>query len=187
MTPTATAVARRSGAVAGGPLRAAPGRAPIGDRRPPLQVVDPARRRGTRARKHSVAAVLSVSLLVASLLAVVVGHAVLAGGQVRLAEQQAKVAAAQGEHRRMELATAQLQTPSRIVARAEQQLHMQQPSQLTQLPAVPLNAPVPTPRMYAAPAPATTTTTAPPATTTTTATTAPATTAPAAAAVGAGH
>jgi hypothetical protein len=113
--------------------------------------------------------VLSVALLVASLLAAVVGHAVLAGGQVRLSQGQARLAAEQAAHRRMELATAQLQTPSRIVAEAEQRLHMQQPGQVTQLPSVALSSPEPTPRMYAAPPPAPATTTTIPATTATTA------------------
>ena len=180
MTPTATATARRSSAIAGGAVRPVPGRAPAGDRRPPLKVVDTGLRRRRRARKHSIAAMLSVSSLVVALLAVVVGHAVLASGQVRLSEQQVKVAAAQAQHRRMELATAELQTPSRIVARAEQQLHMQQPSRVTQLPSVPLDVPVPAPRMYAVPATPTTTTP----TTTTPTTTAPT---PTPTAAGAGH
>ncbi len=57
-----------------------------------------------------------------------------------------------------------------MVTKAEQTLHLVQPNQITQLPSVPLNVPIATPRMYAAPAPipTTTTTTQPPATTTTT-------------------
>ena len=179
MTPTATATARRPGAVTAGGPRATPSRAPVGDRRPPLEIVAGGPRRRPRERRHSIGTMLAISSLVVSLLAVVVGQAVLASGQVRLSRQEAKVAAAQAEHRTMELATAELQTPSRIVARAEQQLHMQQPSQVTQLPSVPLDVPVGAPTIVAAPA--TTTTTAPAATTATTAPAATtATTAPAA-------
>ena len=105
-----------------------------------------------------------------SLLAVVVGHAVLAGGQIRLTQLQARLAAEQVTHRMMELSTAELEAPARVVTKAEQALHLVQPNQITQLPSVPLNVPIATPRMYAAPSPSptTTTTTQPPATTTTT-------------------
>jgi hypothetical protein len=116
-----------------------------------------------------------VTLLVGSLLAVVVGHAMLASGEVRLAAQQAGLTAEQANHRTMALSVAQLQIPGRIVARAEQLLHMEFPSDVSQLPSVPLDTPEPTPKMYRAPAP-TTTTTVPPATTTTTTT--PTTTTP---------
>jgi hypothetical protein len=128
-------------------------------------------------RRTSAPAIISVTLLVGSLLAVVVGHAMLASGEVRLASQQALLATEQANHRTMELSTAQLQIPARIVARAEQLLHMELPSNVSQLPSVPLNTAEPTPRMYRAPAP-TTTTTVPPATTTTTAPTTTSTTAP---------
>jgi hypothetical protein len=83
-----------------------------------------------------------VGLVVMSLLAVVLGHAVLAQGQLHLSSLQAQLAAEQAKHRRQLLAVTQLETPSRIVSQAEQQLHMVPPQQVTQLPSVPLDTPV---------------------------------------------
>ena len=47
---------------------------------------------------------------------------------------------------------ATLETPARIVAEATGPLHMVQPSQTVQLPHVPLDKPLPTPTVAAAPA-----------------------------------
>jgi hypothetical protein len=110
---------------------------------------------------------ISVGLLVCSLLAVVVGHAVLAGGQIRLTQLQTQLAAEQVTHRNMEVSTAELEAPARVVTKAEKSSHLVLPSQITQLPSVPLNVPIAPPRMYAAPAPSPTTTTTPATTTTT--------------------
>jgi hypothetical protein len=111
-------------------------------------------------------------LVVGSLLGVVIGQAALAGGQIRLTGLQARLAAEESTHRKMELVTARLEAPSRVVAEAERSQHLVQPGQITQLPSVPLNVPLPTPRMYAAP-------TAPAPVATTPVTTTPAATTPA--------
>ena len=61
---------------------------------------------------------LSVTIVVAALLAVVVGQALLANGQVKLAALQQELTMEQSAHRQAELAVAQLETPARIVAAA---------------------------------------------------------------------
>ena len=90
---------------------------------------------------------MAIGLLVASLLAVVLAHALLAQQQVRLSAAQAKLTSEQTQHRQDELIVAQLETPSRIVAAAEQQLHMVRVEQITQLPYVSLSTPVPPPHV----------------------------------------
>ncbi len=115
---------------------------------------------------------LSISLVVAALLAVVVAQAFLANGQVKLSRLQNQLTLEQSAHRQAELAVAGLETPSRIVAAASSQ-GMVRPASVTELPYVSLSVPLPTPKVTPAPAaaPATTATTTP-ASTGTTATTA---------------
>ena len=92
-------------ATAAAPARRAPGPAsrPAGApaRRPPLRVVEAApRHRSARRPEHRrAAAVLSVGMVLASLASVVVGHALLAQGQVRLAGIQAALTTAQAQER----------------------------------------------------------------------------------------
>jgi hypothetical protein len=102
-------------------------------------------------------------------LAVVVAQAILANGQVTLSGLQHELSLEQSLHRQGELAVAQLETPSRIVGSASNQLHMVRPDQVTELPYVSLSAPLPTPKVTprpATPAPSATATTVPPAKTT---------------------
>jgi type II secretory pathway pseudopilin PulG len=139
------------------PRRVGRGDAPS-TRRAPLRVV-PERRRRTR-RGVGVAAnpgrpliVLSVSLVVAALLAVVLGQAFLANGQVRLSDLQHRLMLEQSSHRQAELELARLETPSRIVAAAQNQGHMVHAT-MVQLPYVSLSVPLPTPKVLPAPAPA---------------------------------
>ncbi len=135
MTPPVGAAARRPV-----PGRAAtPARLPASSR-PPLRVVTPAPRR--RRGRRPVAVLVSVAMLAASMITIVVGHALLAQGQVRLTAAQAALAAEQVHHRQQQLATARLEMPSRIVQQAEQQLHMVRPTQVTQVPSVPLDVPL---------------------------------------------
>ncbi|HEX4081644.1 MAG TPA: hypothetical protein VHX40_01680 [Acidimicrobiales bacterium] len=96
---------------------------------------------------------MSLAMIGASLLSVVVGHALLAQGQVRLSAVQSALSAEQAAHRQAVIAAAKLETPSRIVAKAHQQ-GMAPPAQTNQLPRVPLTTPLSTPNV----APATTTT-----------------------------
>lgn len=94
--------------------------------------------------------VVSVSMVVAALLAVVVAQAFLTNGQVRLSTLQHDLALEQSSHRQAELAVAELETPSRIVGAATNGLHMVHPS-VTELPYVSLTTPLPTPKVTAAP------------------------------------
>jgi hypothetical protein len=97
-------------------------------------------------------------MVVAALLAVVVGQALLANGQVRLAALQHQLTLEQSIHRQAELADAKLETPSRIVAYATEQglvapgATAATPS-LIELPYVSLSVPLPTPKVTPAPAP----------------------------------
>jgi len=141
-----------------------------------LQVLESREVRGQGRRRRTTTFVALV-LVVGSLLAVVLGHAMLAQSQVRLSDVQAQLAAEQTVHRQDVLALAQLETPSRIAADARTQLHMITPAQVDQVPSVPLSTPLPTPKVAAAPATTTPATTTP--ATTTPATTTPATTTPA--------
>jgi hypothetical protein len=130
--------------------RAAP--RPRSEARPRLRPVE-----APGSKKRRIARLLAPVLLVASLLAVVIGQALLAEGQVRLAGLEVSMSAAQVQHRQAELAVAQLETPSRIVGDAGARQGLVTPPGLTQLPSVPLDQPLPTPKLT--PPPATTTTT----------------------------
>ncbi len=92
-------------------------------------------------------------MVVATLLAVVVGQALLANGQVKLASLQHQLTAEQSVHRQAEVADAQLETPARIVAAAQSQLHMVHWGSVVELPYVSLSVPLPTPKVTPAPAP----------------------------------
>ena len=92
-------------------------------------------------------------MVVAALLAVVVGQALLANGQVRLSTLQHELTLEQSAHRQAELAVSQLETPPRIVAAAQGQLHMVRPASVVELPYVSLSVPLPTPKVTPAPAP----------------------------------
>ena len=98
-------------------------------------------------------------MVVAALLAVVVGQAILASGQVRLSALQHRLTMEQSAHRQAELAVSQLETPARIVEAASGQLHMVRPAGVVELPYVSLSVPLPTPKVTPAPAPPPPTTT----------------------------
>jgi hypothetical protein len=114
---------------------------------------------------------LSIVLVVGALMAVVVGQAMLANGQVRMATIAHELSLEQSAHRQIELSDSALETPARIVAAATG-LHMVH-SAVIELPYVSLTTPLPTPTVTAPPAPpspATTTATTTPAAATTTST-----------------
>jgi hypothetical protein len=96
--------------------------------------------------------IMSVSVVVAALLAVVVAQALLANGQVRLSALQHQLSLEQAAHRQSELSVAELETPARIVGAATSQLHMVRPANVVELPYVSLQTPLPTPKVTAAPA-----------------------------------
>ncbi len=148
-------------------------------RRPSLRVVQPERRRRSRrGRSSRVQLGLAAGLVVGSLLAVVVGDAMVAQDQVRLADIQSSIATQQATQKTMQTEVAQLAAPDRVVAQGIA-LGLTAPAQVLNLPEVPLNVPLPAPQTAPTTAPAaraaTTTpaaTTAPAATTTPAATTA---------------
>ncbi len=88
-----------------------------------------------------------------ALLAVVVGQAFLANGQVRLAGLQHQLSLEQSAHRQAELADAKLETPTRIVAYATTKLGMVATPSVIETPYVSLSVPLPTPKVTPAPAP----------------------------------
>jgi len=81
-------------------------------------------------------------MVVVALLVVVVGQALLASGQVRMARLDQQVLVTQAQHRQREINVSQLETPSRIAGNAPGLTH---PSHVTQLPSVSLQTPLPTP------------------------------------------
>ena len=80
-----------------------------------------------------------------SLLVVVVGDAMVAQGQVRLAGIQTKIAALQTTQKAMQTEVAQLAAPDRVVAQGIA-LGLTAPAQVIDLPQVPLNVPLPAPK-----------------------------------------
>ncbi len=147
MAPPASA-ARRA------PSRAQPRSTPPGDRRPPLRVVErtPRRRSGTGVHRSTMW--MSVLLVVGSLLAVVVGDAMITEGQVSLTTTQSQVAAAVTAQKAYQVAVAQMAAPPVVVAQAESQ-GLVAPTTVVDLPQVPLNVPLPVPQTATPPAPAT--------------------------------
>jgi hypothetical protein len=163
MAPPSAAAATASGRhAAGGSAGAAPRRAGRGTeapstRRAPLRVVPTGTRRGIRggrtaAGRGRLLTIVSVSMVVAALLAVVVGQALLANGQVKLSALQQELTSEQSFHSQAELAVAQLETPARIVAAATGS-GLGAQSNLIELPYVSLSVPLPTLKVTPAPAP----------------------------------
>jgi hypothetical protein len=109
------------------------------------------------ANRRRVLNIVSVSMVVTALLAVVVAQAFLANGQVRLSNLQNDLSLEQSGHRQAELDVSSLETPPRIVSAATRQ-GMVHPATVIELPYVSLSVPVPTPNVTPAPAvsPATT-------------------------------
>jgi hypothetical protein len=141
---TVRRVASSVGRPSQAPERAAP-------RRPPLKVV-PAKRgaqSGKGRSRSGLVNVLAVVLIVGALLVVVIGHAMLADGQVRMATIQQELTLEQSTHRQAELEVSQLETPARIVNGALE-LHMV-PSATIEIPYVPTDTPLPPPDVTPAP------------------------------------
>src|SRR5277367_1555825 len=126
--PAAAVTATRRHAAASAVSSAVPRRAGRGaeapsTRRAPLRVVPTGTRRGNRggrtvAGRGRLLTIVSVSMVVAALLAVVVGQALLANGQVKMASLQQQLNQEQTTHRQAELNVAKRETPTRIVAYA---------------------------------------------------------------------
>jgi|HubBroStandDraft_6_1064221.scaffolds.fasta_scaffold1566195_1 cell division protein FtsL len=133
-------------------------------RRPFLRLVRA--RDGRPTRRGLVIEIVALVLVLGSLLAVVIGQALLANDQVQMSALQHELTLEQSNHREAEVQVANLETPQRIVGDATK-AGMIHPAQVIELPYVSLKVALATPNVTPAP-PATTTTTAPPATTTST-------------------
>jgi hypothetical protein len=137
MAPPAAATARRA--------TVAPQPRPSG-RRPPLRIFEPEPRRSTRRGRSRRAHVwLAVAMVVGSLLAVVVGDALVAQGQVRMADVQLAITAGQATQKSMQTDVAQLAAPDRVVAQGIA-LGLKAPANVGDLPQVPLDVPLPVPQ-----------------------------------------
>lgn len=131
MSP-ATATARRAPAA-----RPAPP-AQHRQRRARLRVV------GQRSRARAprpIAKFLAIAIFCLSLLVVVVGHSMLAQGQLRMGHISAELSQEQAVNRVTVLDVAALETPARISQEASAQ-HLVQPTEILQLPSVPLDKPL---------------------------------------------
>ena len=108
-------------------------------RRPRLRVV------GQRSRARAprpIAKLLAIGILCLSLLVIVVGHSMLAQGQLRMGRISAELTQEQAVNRSQVLSVAALETPARISQEASAQ-HLVQPTQILQLPSVPLDKALP--------------------------------------------
>lgn len=147
-------------------------------RRPPLRVLEPRPRRSSRrglSRRGHVW--LAVAMVVGALLMVVVGDAMVAQGQVRLAGLQTTIDGQAVIQKAAQTQVAELAAPDRVVAEAISQ-GLTAPPTVSDLPQVPLNVPLPVPDTSPLPAPSkpaapVTTAPVPPPAATTTSSTAP--------------
>jgi type II secretory pathway pseudopilin PulG len=90
-------------------------------------------------------------LVVGSLLAVVVGDALITQGQVRLSATQHQMTAAIATQKALQVAVAEKAAPPVVVKQAKSQ-GLVAPSQVVYLPRVKLNVPLPVPQTVPAPA-----------------------------------
>jgi len=127
-------------------VAAAPARQPE-TRRPPLRVVRP-EERSTRSqrRRTRLAVAAGVAFLGLSLFGVVVAHVVLTQNQFELQRMQRQAATEQARYERLREQVAELESPSRIVAAAQERLGMVPPPSVKYLtPAKALGPTTPTP------------------------------------------
>ncbi len=118
------------------PLRREPRQAGKGAKAPTRLEVVGARRSANhvrRARRRHLLACSVVLVVVACLLGLVASHATLAQGQFRLEKLEQKAAEEQAQYERLRLQVAQLESPSRIVAAAQERLGMVPPPGVTYL------------------------------------------------------
>jgi len=100
-----------------------------------LEVV-PRRRAGTAApsvRRRRLLGCSVAAVAVACVLGLVVSHVALAQGQFELERLQQKAAEEQAQYERLRLQVAQLESPSRVVAAAQERLGMVPPPGVTYL------------------------------------------------------
>ena len=96
--------------------------------RPPLRVVRPGELSPkVRRRRAGAAAVLAVLLVFGGLFGLAVCQAIMAQNQMRLDRLDREVADAQARYQRLRLRVAELESPERIVAAAQERLGMVPP------------------------------------------------------------
>lgn len=102
--------------------------APQPRRQPPLRVVRPDERpAGARRRSVRLRVAFAVFVVVLGLFGLVASHVVLTQGQFRLQQLESKAAAEQARYERLRLQVAELESPQRIVAAAQERLGMVPP------------------------------------------------------------
>jgi hypothetical protein len=114
-------------------------------RRPPLRIFEPEQRRSSRrglSRRGQLW--LAVAMVVSSLLVVVVGDAMVAQGQVRLAAVQTRIDGQSTLNKALQTQVAGLAAPDRVVAQAISD-GLTAPPSVKDLPQVPLDVPLPVP------------------------------------------
>lgn len=124
---TATAQSRAATAAT---ATAQPRRAPahVAPKRPPLRVVQPGERTAADQRRRTRRwAVCTVLLVACGLFGLVVSHVLLTQNQFRLERLQRQAAAEQARFERLRLQVAELESPGRIVAAAQERLGMVSP------------------------------------------------------------
>ncbi|HEX2040419.1 MAG TPA: hypothetical protein VHF47_11890 [Acidimicrobiales bacterium] len=112
------------------PRRApAPAPAPAPKARPPLRVVreEEMRRVVDRRRRARAVTGLVVLVVVGGLFGLVASHVVLTQGQFRLEQLEHRAAEEQARFERLRLQVAQLESPERVVAAAQERLGMVAP------------------------------------------------------------
>lgn len=121
-------------ATSGAPARPdRPARRPAAPTRPPLEVVGPRQpRRPVRSRRQLVVMFAGVFAALC-VFGVVVAHVGLAQGQFQLEQLRESSAQKQAEYDRLRLQVAQLESPERIVADAQQRLGMVTPPHVSYL------------------------------------------------------
>lgn len=99
-----------------------------------LRVVTPDHRSSTRRRRRTGLAALAVgAAVVAALFGLVAFQVVLSEGQVRLERLRQRAAAEQERYDRLRLEVAELESPGRVIAMAQQRLGMVAPPGVTYL------------------------------------------------------
>ena len=109
--------------------RQKPAPAPKPKARPPLRVVreEEARRAVDRRRRARFLTGLTVLVVVGGLFGLVASHVVLTQGQFKLEQLEQKAADEQARFERLRLQVAQLESPERVVAAAQERLGMVPP------------------------------------------------------------
>lgn len=119
---------RRAPAAAAPARRPAPTPAPARKQRPPLRVVTPEEtRRVDRRKRARLRIAVAVFVIVGGLFGLVASHVVLTQGQFRLQQLEKKAAESQARYERLRLQVAELESPERIVAAAQERLGMVPP------------------------------------------------------------